>query len=277
MASKSEVVKKTESAVVTFSYDGFEGAGFENQGASDVTIPFLGVLQALSPQLKKDGIPGAQAGMLINTVSEQLFDGDEGVLFVPAFTEQCFVEWVPRKEGGGFVARHEVDSEVVKKAQAESTKFGKYRVGTNELIETFYLYGVICPEGEVPSPVVIAFTSTKIGVYKRFNSKLRLLTLADASGRRFQPPLFAHLTRIKTKEETNQSGSFYNFVLEPANGSVRESLLPKEDIRFQAAAEVRDMIKAGTKKVDYTRTVDGAGEGEAPVHAANTSSEKPPF
>jgi hypothetical protein len=107
------VAKAKGSAVSTdlmdeiFEYAG-EGAAFDS---SEMQIPFLRVLQALSPQLNKkkaEYIDGASSGDMFNTVTNEYFDGEEGVTIVPCFQTTKYLEFTPREQGGGF--RGEISS-----------------------------------------------------------------------------------------------------------------------------------------------------------------------
>ena len=82
------------------------GAGLENLSTEDMQIPFIRILQALSPQLNKQDslyIKGAEQGDIFNTVSQQVFKSDEGVIVVPCFFEKKFLEFALRSSGGGFI------------------------------------------------------------------------------------------------------------------------------------------------------------------------------
>jgi len=280
-AKGKEVAKRQAGDVVVSDYADYDGQGFENQTADDLAIPFLGILQALSPQVEdvdQGGIEGAKAGMIYNTVTEELYEGKEGVLFVPAMTQHVFVEWVPRDAGGGFVAVHDPTSQIVADAKAEADDFGKYRVGENDLVETFYVYGVTCgEEPEDPTELaVLAFTSTKIKVYKRWNTKLSMFMLKTDEGRKIKPPMFAHMTRLTSVADKNNKGKFFNVSLQPANNTVRDSLLPPNDPRFEAAVACKDMVDSGVARASY-ETQQGAATEGAEGGAASTSGGKPPF
>ena len=86
MASK-KVAEVDSSDIIPFDDDMLSaGTGLEEAGADDYAIPFLRVLQSMSPQLKKsDGkyIQGAEEGNLFNTVTESYYDGTEGVEIIP--------------------------------------------------------------------------------------------------------------------------------------------------------------------------------------------------
>ena len=280
--AKSEekaVVPKGETGVVEHDYSDYTGAGFQNQTKDDLAIPFLGLLQANSPQVSDPsdgGLEGAKPGMIHNTVTDLVYDGKDGLEFVPGLTEHVFVEWVPRFRGGGFVARHDKDSEIVEKALAGSQTFGRYSTDYtetgddkapfkgNDLVETFYVYGVLV--GEQLEPIVLAFTSTKISVYKRWNTKLNMFTV-KAGDRKIQPPLFAHRVRLTTVKQKNNSGEFFNFMLAPVEGDLKSSLLPTDDPRFLAAKECGEMVENKEARASYETQRGGEGSGEGDPEA----------
>ena len=97
------------------------GIGFEEVTVADVQIPFIRIIQALSPQLKKNDpafIKGAGQGDIFNTVTQQFWDGEEGLLVLPVYFQLKFLEFVPRSQGGGFVGELSADSEMVREASA---------------------------------------------------------------------------------------------------------------------------------------------------------------
>lgn len=259
---KKAIVKTPENTVSTaVDYGADVGAGFENQTNSDISIPFLSVLQSNSPQITER--EDARPGMLLNTVTEELFSGKIGRLFVPALTKHVYVEWKPRSAGGGMVAIHPVESEVAKKAVTGGT-FGKYKVGDNDLVETFYMYGMLLNEDSTPDIMaVISFSSTKIGVYKRANTKIRMFQLPQPDGRKVTPPLFAHRLRITSVSEKNAKGDYFNFDIQPAvNGSIKESLLPPGHPALEAARDCKIAVESNTAKAAY-ETAEKPAAGNA--------------
>jgi hypothetical protein len=73
--------------------------GMENITSDDVALPFLKVLAQLSPELET--IDGAKAGMIYNTVTGDLYDGQKGIMVVPCHYERKYIEWHPRGSGNG--------------------------------------------------------------------------------------------------------------------------------------------------------------------------------
>lgn len=268
-AEATEAIATTgTTAMVEYDYGDDEGKGFEHQTKADTSIPFIVLFQALSPQV----VEGTEKpGSFFNTVTEQIWTKDQGLLFVPATTRHYFAEWTPRDQGGGFHGHHEIDEPMVLDSIKRSKKFGKYSTPDgNVLTETFYVYGIICSEnGEPESMGVIAFWSTKIRSYKSWMSRLHQVRVNTASGKR-RPPLYAHLTRITSVLKKNTDGNqFYVPVISTGDQrGIYESLIPPSDERFQMAKACAELVDSGDAKVDFSKQAD-AGD--------KASGEEVPF
>lgn len=246
-------------------YGKYSGRGFQNQTKEDIALPFINLLQSNSPEVdKKDEryINGAEPGMFVNSVTKELFSHIE---LVPAITMHTFDEWRPRDAGGGIVASHPLHSEVTKEARAQSTQFGKFKRGDNDLVETFKIFGVQSIDGKPGPMVVVAFTSTKIKSYRHIMGRLQSFQFTMENGQRITPPLFAHLVRIDAVGAKNAKGSFYKTSVLPAvENDVAKSLLDTSDPRFILAAECESLVSAGKAKADYeSQRPDGNAEDES--------------
>lgn len=241
---------------VPFDYGDDAGVGFENVTQDDTTLPFLGQLQAISEQVAKNNpkyVPGAEPGMFHNTVTDELLKGP--VFLVPCVTDHNFVEWVPRKQGGGFRGTHEPDSDIVKKAR--ETAAGSLDLKTpdgNDLVETFYIYALVLDGPDAVEPkgaVVLSFAKTKIRRYKELITRLR--TVKGAA----KIPLFAHRLEMASTEEKGPEGPYFNVKLRPAiEGDVTKSLVPatlggQRHPLLEAGRALRDAVAGGTKKADF--------------------------
>ncbi len=271
---KAALATRSKAELATYDYGEDAGLGYENTDQSDFAIPFLSVLQTNSPECEKNHdrrIEGAEAGLLFNTVTKELFDGDAGLVVVPCDTSHVFTEWVPRDEGGGggagFRGIHEIDSDLVKAcklAAAESGAFGKLPTeDKTELVETFYIFGLLLDDVDSTEPaafVMIPFTSTKIKVYKGLLYRLRMF--------KGNPPLFAHRVRISSVADSNKKGNFYNFKAEPAvENDVGASLIPptlddEPHPLMVAAKQFQKQIRSGAARGAY-ESVEGTGDGDA--------------
>jgi len=111
-----EVTKSTGNGLAVAEFEDLAGLGFEEAKSEDMAIPFLRILAQLSPQVnKRDGayVEGAEAGMIYNTVSNEVFKGEDGITVIPCYYSRRYVEWKPRAEGGGYVNSYHPDDTVV--------------------------------------------------------------------------------------------------------------------------------------------------------------------
>lgn len=240
----------------------FAGVGMENVGSEDVAIPFLGIIQSGSPQVDPDHakysekcIEGAKAGQFYNTVTNELFANPDEVYFVPCCKEHKYVEWVPYDQGGGFVGVHEPYDPLIIEAKKVAKKFNEVFTpdGAHELDETFYVYGFLVagPEtAEVVTPIMVAFNSTKIKVYKK-QLMTRLRTIKG------DPPMFGFRFKVTTVKEPNKAGKmYYNFKIDPACGSMNASANTpgsKYEKLLVVGKKLVEEMQAGQLKVEYSQ------------------------
>lgn len=277
-AANSKEDEGAKSLPAVYDYGEYADAGFENQTKDDYSIPFLEVLQGLSPELET--LEGARPGHILNKVTQDIFAGKDGIVFVPCYTQHVFVEWIPRDSGGGLVAVHDINSPVVEQARSGGQRTGRLSLENgNELVETFYVFGIqVLPDGSSMS-CVMAFSSTKIKKYKSWMTKARTIQIVLPGGRKINPPLFAHRYRLTTSKEKNKHGEFYNWEVSFDGETAEAARLSPHDQLFKEAANVLDMVKSGKAKADYSSQAaeaNAAGdgtEGEMPTD----SSGRPAF
>ena len=250
MAKKSVAVAAKAGAVTTYDYGEDAGVGFEKTKASDLSVPFLNILQSTSPQVEEDDPKGSKPGMLYNTVTRELYKGDDGVVFIPCHEEWVYVEWIPRDKGGGFVGMHDPEGETVKNAILENDgdKYKKLSIGENDLIETWYMYGLILDEeSQVPSGfAVLSFTSTKITPLRDWRTSMYTL--------RGRPPLFSNRSRLRTIKQKNDFGTFFNFRIVPMKGTWGDSSInPDENPELLTEGRAfRKMVLGGMARADFS-------------------------
>ena len=107
----NQVTEKKGNALAVNMFEADADKGSQNMTQEDLALPFLKVLGQLSPEVnKRDGkyVEGAEPGMILNTVTNEIFDGTKGIDVIPAFYERKYVEWQDRGEGkGSTVAIHD--------------------------------------------------------------------------------------------------------------------------------------------------------------------------
>lgn len=265
MADKDNgaLVKKNEHALVTADFGEYAGLGFEGTTSDELQIPFLVLLQDLSPQVKgTTKLEGAKPGMFFNTVTQELFDpAKDQLIFIPAMKDHCYMEWIPRKKGGGLVGRREISDPIVRTAIQRSTEFGKYSSPDgNDLVETFYVYGVLVAN-DTPQPICIAFTSMKIKAWKKYFTQMNYDLVQAPDGRKIKPPMFCHRCFVGSCDDRSRSGDeFKNITLTPVKGSVAESrVLDVNDPLSQSAASLAIAFRDGRASVDYAAQETSSG------------------
>lgn len=258
--------ERTPPAVYDYGID--SGAGFEDVTNKDLSIPFIAVLQNNSPAVENKEPEGAEAGMLMNTVTHDLYYGDEGVGFVACHTEHAYVEWIPRNKGGGLVALHDPSSEAVKKAIASNggQEFGPLKIGENELIDTRYTYGLLLDRSDWTNMLgyaCVSFSSTKIRPYRHWTTSMYTITP--------RCPIFAFRNLLTTVKQKNKKGSFFNIHIKPYVGDWRGCLIDPSDPRgaelLRSAKDFREMAMTGRAKANFESERKTAGEesgGDAP-------------
>jgi hypothetical protein len=187
-----------------------------SENPNDVGIPFIAVLQDLSPQVKKRDekyVEGAEVGMLINSVTSELYPF--GVEFLPVYYESCHVEWVPRDAGGGYKGKHPFDTPLLRDARPNPEGKGAPRLPNgNDLVETRYWYGFYRPlaeDGKTQAgtrwePGVIAFSSTGL---KRSREWVGLTKKFLIPGTESVAPLFSHVYVVTTKVEKKNNNEWF--------------------------------------------------------------------
>ena len=151
---KNEVAKAKTTALSTFDDTLLSGGtGLEETTSEDFAIPFIRVLQPMSPQLQKQHgsyVAGASAGTLYNTVTGEAYDGEKGILIVPCAYNKKYIEWIPREKGGGLVnANHDIA--ILSSCTRDSDNRRYYTPAGNEIVETAQFFVLIVSEGSTSS------------------------------------------------------------------------------------------------------------------------------
>lgn len=252
-------------ALAAYDYGEHANAGFENTSTDDFSIPFLDILQGQSPEV--ESLPSAKPGMFHNTVTDDLWEGKDGVSVVVVSTGHEYIEWVPRNRGGGIAGRHPVNSPLIAEALKNSESFNDLKTETgNELVETFYAYLILnLPEG--PVPAVLANSSTRIKPYKAMMTKANMIMVPTPDGRKVKPPLFAHKFRLTSEKRKNNDGEWHTYVVafDSPDKSAAGARLAPDDALFQAAVDFHSVIKSGA----FVTNEEGAAKSRASADAGD--------
>ena len=207
----NQVVKKEEGALAVNMFEADADKGSQNMTQEDLALPFLKVLGQLSPEVnKRDGkyVEGAEPGMILNTVTNEVFDGTKGIDVLPVFYERKYVEWQDRGEGKGApVAIHDASSDIM--SQTTRDKSFKDRLPNGNYLENTANHYVVVL-GNSPQTALISMKATQLKISRKWNSIMMGIKLQGKNGL-FTPPTYSHIYNLKTVQMSNDKGTWFGW------------------------------------------------------------------
>ena len=185
------------------------GQGTENLDSGGSSLPFVRLLQDLSPQLKQqkdEYIEGAKSGDLMFAATQSIISQPARV--IPCYTKSIYTEWVPRAKGGGFKGNHPLN--IVNRPSYEKGRERQYDewLGENELKFTTYWFVLLELDGMMEQ-AVIPFTSSQLRISRKLTNDINKFRY---SGMDVAPPLFAQSWELTSVLETSKNGDdYFNF------------------------------------------------------------------
>lgn len=255
MATKNEVAEVKSTAAMNYDYGESKHEGFEDTKITDLSIPFISVMQSNS-QLVEDEDHPAKSGDLVNSVTGEVVP--QPIILQPIHKDHLWAEWTPRSKGGGRGDSHEDGSDIVKKIldanggsrippeNADGQRMPFKTPDGMDLIETHYVYCLILDEtgSESIGYCVLPFSSTKIKVQKDWWTSMYTI--------KGSPPLIANRVRVSTTKQTAKGKTFYNLSIRPfAETWIKSLINPGDEAGMSlltGAREFREMIEGGLAK-----------------------------
>ena len=257
-----------------------QDAGLGSGGLSidEQRLPFLLILHHTSPQCLKgsqDFIPGAEAGMLFNSVTKEIYEAEErGVEFLSCWREKVFTAWVPRDSGGGFRGVYQPNDPVVQHALQENIRKKGTRLGRfgkipftdptrgneyQELTEQWNMGIVYAPDLTIESAerAIFSFSSTRIKSFTTWAQRADQITYVVSSGQRQKPPTWAQAWRLTTTMKADNRGSWYVPVINTAQESARLSAVTQLNPLYDLGREFYTLWSSNKVQVDYGAAQEG--------------------
>ena len=249
----NQVANKEEAgalAVNLFEADADKGS--QNITQEDLALPFLKVLGQLSPEInKRDGkyVEGAEAGMILNTVTNEIFDGAKGIDVLPVFYERKYVEWQDRGDSKGApVAIHNAESDIVSTTTRD--KSYKDRLPNGNYLENTANHFVVVL-GKSPQSALISMKSTQLKISRKWNSMMMGIKLQGKNGM-FTPPTYSHIYKLKTTQMSNDKGTWFGWDVSKVgpieDKSVYESAKSFAEKVSKGAVQAKPETQEATKK-----------------------------
>lgn len=238
---------------------------------ADFSMPFLGIVQSLSPQRQKGDekyIAGAEEGDLFNTVTGELFKADAGLRVIPVKYALVFNVWRPRDLGGGFLGSFpsQIDpkgsgkdlgqeaaitcavsfimSELADvKDPAAARELAVRRGKEGWVRDTANQYVLARSADGSWAPALLSLTSTKLTPGRKWNTVIQMRK--PSAGR--VSVRWNDAWQVQTVLKKNEEGVFYNLrVPEPAGET--------DAAEWRAAADFYAALKLGHVKVEYEKS-----------------------
>lgn len=229
-----------------FASDAQDVNDFEDIGSDDIAIPFLNVLQDLSPQVKKgpSQVDGCESGDIFENVNSTVWKGEIGVTVVPCAFQKRFIEWIPRKNGGGFVASHESEKLLLDCTVGDEGRM--FLPNGNELVPTSLHFVLVLHNGI--QRAVISMTRTK---RKKSRQWIGMMTAnrLTRDGREYLPRMFQYKYLLTTVLETKDSNSYFNWKI-GQSARLDDARVYEEAKRFNATFSKAKVNLADTGEGD---------------------------
>ena len=211
----NKVQKTTDNAVATvdanmFMTDAQTQSGLENITQKELALPFLKLLVQLSPQCNKTSnnfVEGAEPGMIYNTVSGKLYDGEKGINVIPCYFKKEHVEWGERGTSGAPIAVHGSDFDLSK-----APKDANYqnRLPNGNVIEETGNYYVVVTDGQETESALIVMKATALIASRKWNSMMLGIKMQGEEGA-FTPPIYSHIYKLTTVPKSNSKGTWFGW------------------------------------------------------------------
>ena len=207
---QSVAKRETGGALATNLFEADASHGAQNITQEDLALPFLKVLGQLSPEVNKGHakyVEGAQPGMILNTVTNSLYDGTKGIQVLPVFYKRQYIEWQDRGESKGAPVHIYNAGDDIPKTTRD--KMNKDRLGNGNYLENTANHYVVTL-GDSPSTALISMKATQLKISKKWNSMMLGIKMQGKNGL-FTPPTYSHIYKLRTVQQSNDKGTWFGW------------------------------------------------------------------
>lgn len=223
------------------------GTGLEETDGDSFSIPYLLLLQALSPIVQDNaGDPNFVQGLFMNSVSQETM---KEVEFIPCHYQRRFIAWAQSGSRGGASFRGMfTPSEVEGNTLQDIEKDGNKYIWTNEegetcdLVDTRIHYIMYKnPNTDTFEPAIISLSGTQVKQSKRLITMARTVQVT-VNGKKINPPSWAFVYKATSIKQKNEKGQWFGWEFNRC-GQVTDAVL------FRACKELHDSVLSGETKM----------------------------
>lgn len=245
------MTEEERQALVAF---GDAPGGLEDIGRDDIAIPFLAIVQALSPQLEPGNakyMEAAKIGNVLNTATGELM---AGAIVVPVDYKRSFCEWVPRNKGGGFRGEHGMEMEQEFNDRIDRATGIATLENGNHLVDTRTFFVYAGSSIETLAPTVISMSRTQTKKAKLFVNMIQNYIPVGAPPKMY--PAWAAQYRFGSILEKNEKGSWYGWNIGRIGMNTNQALI-------KACEAFKKQIRGGTIIINREEEAPMADSAEA--------------
>ena len=211
MKQEAQIAKRENAGpLATNVFEADAGQGIANIKQEDLALPFLKVLGQLSPEVnKRDAkyVEGSQPGMIINSVTNELYDGEKGIQVLPVYYKRQQIEWQDRGESKGApVNIYDAGDDI---PQTTRDKSNKDRLANGNYLENTVSHFVVLL-GKTPTTALISMKATQLKISRKWNSMMMGIKMQGKNGL-FTPPTYSHIYKLKTVQQSNDKGTWFGW------------------------------------------------------------------
>ena len=222
------------------------GHGQESITGQDLAIPFIKILQQMSPELaKRDGkyIEKASEGMILNTVTGQIWGSEEGLVVIPCGFKFKIIEW--KADRGGFVAQYS-RTDAVPEFERNERGMAITKEG-NILSDTAEHYVLIVHEDGSCEQALISMSSTQLKHSRKWNTMIKQKIIQTQDGP-LPAPIYAFMYKLSTTGESKDDNHWEGWKIDDA-GLVADNNL------YQGAKAFASSINQDQVNVKHTEEI----------------------
>jgi hypothetical protein len=217
--SSHEVPTTLADAVNLFGAEDTSGY-YEGMDAGAYAIPFLVLLQALSPMCVKGTpayIPEAEPGMIFNTVTKKL---SRAVHVTVLRRSHSLCRWTPRDLGGGFISEEEADVSNIAAFNKIIPDDKKRRIiiadGKKiEITEHRNFWVAVLGDHNTIEPALVSMTKSNLGSARSWNTNIDIESAKvevqhpGAATKARVPVLHSGIWELSTQQKTKEGNTWF--------------------------------------------------------------------
>jgi hypothetical protein len=235
---KAKEPKQTEQGVKAEGIPDFAanaGEGLTGHKAGDYKIPFVTIVQSLSPQCVESNPKydeNVKPGMVVNTVTGELIDArvskEGSLLLVPIDRQTEYIQWKPRTSGGGIVHVHKDESILRQTKKGTGDNANKDFMENGDLIATTSKWFVMLMKEDGYFPAIIAMTGSNLKHSRTWLTKIGSERMKKPDGTIFVPPMYSRHWLLSTGPEVKNGNTYFAWVAQE-----RGELVKSKDVYLE--------------------------------------------